>query len=71
MEPRTQYIEDEQREMRIKHWERQLSDASQAVYVAQRQLETLYRQRYEVEMRYMGREAVAETVLRDNPQQEI
>lgn len=43
---RTQYVEDEIREGQIKHWEATLSNAHHSVYVAQQQLEKLYRERY-------------------------
>lgn len=43
---RTEYSEDDNREALIKHWESTLSNASHAVYVAQRTLEGLYRTRY-------------------------
>ena len=46
MEQAAQYIEDETREMRIKHWEQRLSDSLHAVHVAQETLENLYKQRY-------------------------
>lgn len=57
---RTQYIEDDNRESLIKHWETRLSDSLQAVYVAQHQLEALYKSRYEEVSRPLGHTALSE-----------
>jgi hypothetical protein len=57
-ELRTEFVENENREIQIKHWEVQLSDANHAVYVAQIALEKLYRQRYKV-VRSMGATAAS------------
>lgn len=55
---RTEYIEDEIREGQIKHWEVTLNNASHAVYVAQQQLEKLYRARYRNVDRSLGAAAL-------------
>jgi hypothetical protein len=43
---RTEYVEDDIREGLIKHWEVHLNNSLHAVYVAQQQLDKLYRSRY-------------------------
>lgn len=51
---RTEFVEDDIREGQIKHWEVTLNNASHAVYVAQRTLEGLYKQRYREVSRELG-----------------
>ena len=58
----TEYIEDDDREKLIKHWEVTLANASHAVYVAQKELERLYRTRYREVTRELG-----STALKDTP----
>lgn len=64
-EIRTEYVEDDEREARIKHWEITLSNAQHAVYVAQQQLERLYRSRYIEVEKELGGAAVRS--LEDTP----
>ncbi len=53
-ETRSEYVEDDNREMRIKHWEARLNDSLHAVYVAQHMLEGLYQERYKDVQRELG-----------------
>lgn len=57
-EIRTEFVEDDIREGQIKHWEVTLNNASHAVYVAQRTLDKLYRQRYTEVVRNIGATAI-------------
>lgn len=60
---RTEYVEDETREIQIKHWEVQLSNSLHAVYVAQQTLDKLYRARYKEVTRQIGSTALQEPKL--------
>lgn len=57
-EIRTEFVENNEREERIKHWESTLSNATHAVYIAQQQLDRLYRQRYIEVERELGATAI-------------
>lgn len=59
---RTEYVDDDNREALIKHWEITLNNASHAVYVAQQQLEKLYRARYALVDRSLGAVAINSVV---------
>ncbi len=62
---RTEFVKDDNREALIKHWESTLSNASHAVYVAQKTLEGLYRARYHEVSRELGSTVLSVTVEND------
>lgn len=67
-EIRTEFVEDDNREALIKHWEVTLNNASHAVYVAQQQLDRLYRSRYRLVERDLGKAALQPLIQEQQPE---